>query len=255
MSQEESIKSPEEVSRFSEEEKYCLRKFLLNLKSGYDLVNRFCSKIEQMIKASNVKIGDNPNFSIALHCVLSLMSTNNGLFLLSHGYMGDFEAVHKRVVEFFLRAIYFREFPDEERKWRENKEKTIDRKSMAEKLDERNQEHRIFSTDYKHFFSKFIHEVVYKTTNEWAHGDFEMMYRELARELDTQSYPSKFSMGPRFDQNNMKIMLKSLLHSCILQVLFLADTFKYPQHYYHDLVIQAKKHLLENEIEKLDKSN
>ena len=117
-------------SHFSQEEKYIAEEFDSRFAAGTGLLRRLFGRIEETLKSSGLRNDEYPGYSIALHVTHSLASLNNSLQILRKGYMGDCEAVHKRAVEFFLRAIYFREFPEEEEKWREGKPISA-RKKMA----------------------------------------------------------------------------------------------------------------------------
>lgn len=229
-------------SFFDKEEEYVSKDFDLKYETGSRLLRRLLKLIEELIRSSGFRNDQYPEYSIALHVVHSLMALNNSLQLLRKGYMGDCEAVHKRAVEFFLRAVYFREFPEEERKWREEKP-ISDRRKMAMRLDERHKSKVIFPTDSSTFFNKFLYDAIYSTVNEWAHGDFKRMYQEAAIENGSTYYASKLYMGPKLDEEFAKRMLRRLANSCIMHVLFLAQTLKLPREKYHDLVTEGVEYI------------
>jgi hypothetical protein len=231
-------------SFFREEEQYGSKDFELKYEKGLKLLGRFFDLIEELIKSSGSRNDQYPEYSIILHALHSLMALNNSLVLLSNGYMGDCEAVHKRAVEFFLRAMYFREYPDEEKKWRENKGKLLDRKSMASFLDERHKQKSIFPTDHEAFWSEFVYDIMYRPVNEWAHGEFKAMYYEVAIDNGTPYYTDRFSIGPKPDEKFVKTMIKRLIHSCRFQVLLLAQTFNSPANTYHGLMIESQQYIL-----------
>ncbi len=231
-------------SFFQEEEQYVSKDFGLKYESGSKLLRRLLELIEELMGSAGFRNDEYPGFSIVIHALHALMALNNSLVLLSKGYMGDAEAVHKRAVEFLLRAIYFKEFPDEEERWRQNKGKLPDRKSMAELLDNKHKEKRIFPTDHEKLWSEFVYGAIYKSVNEWAHGDFEAMYYEVAIDDGTKYYTNKLSVGPRPDDDFVKRMLKRLILSCRMQVLFQAVTFDCPREKYHDLMIESERYIL-----------
>ncbi|MGB8656747.1 MAG: hypothetical protein WCE90_03060 [Candidatus Zixiibacteriota bacterium] len=233
-------------SLFLQEEEYISKNFDLNHESGSKLLIRLMEKTKEFIKSSGFKSGQYPECSIILHALHTLMALNNSLVLLSKGYMGDCEAVHKRAVEFVLRAIYFREFPQEERKWREKTGKLLDRKSIASILDEKHEQKAIFPTDSETFWGDFVYDSIYKSINEWAHGDFQAMYYEVAIDNGTEYYTHKFVIGPKPDERFVKTMIRRLIHTCRIQVLFLAQTLSYPPEKYHDLMIESEKYLTNN---------
>jgi hypothetical protein len=233
-------------SLFLQQEQFISKDIEQKYKNGIELLNRFLGTIEEFIKSSGVRNDRYPEYSIILHTIHTLMALNNSLLLLCKGYMGDCEAVHKRAIEFILRAIYFREFPDEEKKWRENKGKLPDRKSMASFLDERHKQKSIFPTNHEAFWSHFVYDIIYKSINEWAHGDFNAMYREVAIEAGTDYYTHNLWIGPKPDEEFVKVMIRRLIHSCRILVLFLAQTFKYPTEKYHDLMIKSQEYLSTN---------
>lgn len=191
-------------SFFREEEQYVSKDFELKYEKGLKLLRRFFDLIEELIKSSGFRNDQYPEYSIILHALHSLMALNNSLVLLSNGYMGDCEAVHKRAVEFFLRAMYFREYPDEEKKWRENKGKLPDRRSMASFLDERHEQKSIFPTDHEAFWREFVYDVMYRSVNEWAHGEFSAMYHEVAIDNGTPYYTHRFFIGLSPTRNSLK---------------------------------------------------
>jgi hypothetical protein len=233
-------------SLFSQEEEYVSKYFDSKQISGVNLLKSLMNKIEDLIKSSSFKSDQYPEYSIILHALHALMAINNSLLLLSKGYMGDCEAVHKRAVEFVLRAIYFREFPEEERKWRENEGKLPDRKSMASILDDKHRQKRIFPTDSETFWREFVYDTIYKSINEWAHGDFKAMYYEVAIDNGTEYYTHKFFIGPKSDERFVKIMIRRLIHICRIQILFFAQTFNLPTEAYHDLMIESENFLVNN---------
>ncbi len=186
-------------SFFREEEQYVSKNFELKYEKTLKLLRRFFVLIEELIKSSGFRNDQYPEYSIILHALHSLMALNNSSVLLSNGYMGDCEAVHKRAVEFFLRAMYFREYPDEEKKWRENKGKLPDRKSMALSLDKKHKQKSIFPTDHEGFWKEFVYDIMYNSVNEWAHGEFNAMYYEVAIDNGTPYYTYRFFIGPKPD--------------------------------------------------------
>jgi len=233
-------------SLFFQEEEYVSKDFDLKHESGSKLLINLMEKTEELIKSSGFRHDQYPEYSIILHALHTLMALNNSLILLSKGYMGDCEAVHKRAVEFVLRAIYFREFPEEERKWRENTGKLPNRQSMASILDDRHEQKSIFPTDSETFWRDFVYDTIYKSINEWAHGDFKAMYYEVAMDNGTEYYTYKFFVGPKPNEEFVKTMIKRLMHTCRIQILILAQTFNYPSEKYHDLMIESEKYLINN---------
>ncbi len=229
-------------SYFIQEEEYMTKEFDSRFGEGIKLLKRLFGKIEEFLKASGFRNDQYPEYSIALHVTHSLMALNNSLLLLSKGYMGDCEAVHKRAVEFFLRAIYFNEFPQEEKKWRERKS-IANRKAMAIKLDGIHKTKDVSPTDSKRVFEKFLYDEIYGTVNEWAHGDFKTMYHEVAIDNDTIYYTSEFCVGPKFDEKFAWRMVRRLVNSSILQVLFLAGKLNLSPNKYHNLIMEGKKYI------------
>jgi hypothetical protein len=233
-------------SYFIQEEEYVTKNFDSRFEKEINLLEQFFEKIEEFLKSSGFRNDQYPEYSIALHITHSLTALSNSLMLLSKGYMGDCEAVHKRAVEFFLRAIYFNEFPDEEQKWREGKP-IANRKSMAKRLDKVQKTKLIFPTDLETFFEKFVYEAIYGSVNEWAHGNFKTMYHEVAIDDSTVFYTSKFCVGPKYDEGFAKRMMRRLINSSILHVLFLAKRLSIPPEKYHDLVIQGRTYIMNKE--------
>jgi hypothetical protein len=231
-------------SFFQEEEQYVAKDFDLKYEGGTKLLRRLLELSEELIGSSGFRNDQYPEYSIVIHALHALMALNNSLVLLSKGYMGDAEAVHKRAVEFLLRAIYFKEFPDEEERWREKKGKLPDRKSMAELLDNKHKEKRIFPTDHEKLWGEFVYGAIYKSVNEWAHGDFEAMYCEVAINDGTKYYTNKLSVGPKANDDFVKRKIKSLINSCRMQVLFLVLTSSCPREKYHDLMIESEQYIL-----------
>ena len=231
-------------SFFAKEEQHVSDDFDRKYKSWSELVTRCLRTIEELIKSSGFRTDQYPEYSIILHALHALMALSNGLVLLSRGYMGDCEAVHKRAVEFLLRAIYFREFPEEEAKWREKRGKLPDRRVMADLLDKKHTEKPIFPTDHDKLWGDFVYGTIDKTVNEWAHGDFDAMYYEVAIDDQTPHYTHRFHIGPKPDDTFTKIMLRRLLHSCRMQILILALTFDAPRDKYHDVMMESEQFLL-----------
>jgi hypothetical protein len=231
-------------SVFRQEEQHVGRNFDVKYASGSKLLGRLLQLIEELITSSGFKNDQYPEYSIILHGLHALTALNNSLVLLSKGYMGHAQAVHKRAVEFILRAIYFKEFPDDERKWREKKGGLPNRREMARRLDEKHKKSGIFPTDYDELWSGFVYGTVYRSVNEWAHGDFETMYHEVALDDGTEYYTHKFNVGPRPDERFVESMLNALVHSCRFQILLLALTFNSPKDKYHALMIESEDHLM-----------
>ena len=92
-----------------------------------------------------------------------------------------------------------------------------------------------------------MYEAIYRTVNEWAHGDFKTMYSEVAIENGTKYYSAKFHMGPKLDEEFTGRMLRRLVNSCIMQLLFLAQTFNLTSEKYHELVKEGIEYI-ENKI-------
>jgi hypothetical protein len=231
-------------SYFDQEEQYLSNEFYKKNENGSRLLNNLLRLIEELIKSSGFKNDQYPEYSIILRGLHALMALSNSVALLSKGYMGDAQAVHKRAVEFILRAMYFKEFPEEEKKWRENKGKLPTRQSMADLLDSKHKQHKIFPTDYDTLWRGFVYGTMYKSVNDWAHGEFNNMYREVAIDDGTNYYTHRFFIGPRPDEGFVKIMLNALIHSCRIQILILVLTFNSPKEKYHDLMIESEQYLL-----------
>jgi hypothetical protein len=223
---------------FHDEEKQVAGEFDLRFRAETELIQRFFVKIEELLESSGFRNDEYPDYSIALHICHGLMALNNSLALLRNGYMGDCEAVRKRAIEFFLRAVYFNEFPEEEAKWRKGKQ-ISHRREMARKLDERHRDRKVFPTSSETFFENLVYEAMYGIVNEWAHGDFKTMYRETAIDDGTQYYTADFMLGPRFDEAFAKKMLQKLVVSCTLHVSFMADKVNLPEERYKNLMMEA----------------
>jgi hypothetical protein len=231
-------------SFFQPEEQYVSEEFDRKCGSASELLRRLLKLIEELLTSSGLRSDQYPEYSVGLHGLHALMALNNSLVLLSRGYMGDAQAAHKRAVEFILRAMYFKEFPADEEKWRDKKGELPNRKEMAKRLDEKHKESRIFPTDYDGLWSGFVYETVYRSVNEWAHGDFKMMYHEVAMDDGTEYVTHKFNVGPRPDETFVGIMLNALIHSCRFQILLLALTFKSPKEKYHGLMMESEDYLM-----------
>lgn len=213
---------------FTHEERLVENKFLSRFGNNAEIFKKLLVQYEKLLH--KIKTSSN---EYNTYCTAILAATNLKGFIstydrLSKGYLGESEAIFKKVIEAFIAEIYFFEYPDQAKQWVEGKQirKINNRKMMARALDKIQKEKQIFPTDYEQFFEEYIYGSFYSSSNNISHLDFIFVHKEIGLENDGTSYAQTFVIGPRFDDYYMEISMNRIMLLCLFQLSYLEYSFK-----------------------------
>lgn len=228
---------------FAKEENTIKKQFLSRFKEIDTLCQKLFSEYESLLHKLPIKQEEHNTYCAAILANANLKSFVSVYDRLSKGYLSDSEAIFKKVIETFLAGIYFFEHPAEAKLWTEGKAISNRRRTFAQALDKMQQEKQIFPTDFEEFFDTYIYDVFYKSSNTIVHLDFGPVYTESFSEDG-----GTLIIGPRFDEDFMKVSLNRIMMLCIFQLSFLETSFKVAVSD-NSIYEEARKHILANSEE------
>ncbi|HOX95977.1 MAG TPA: hypothetical protein PLI45_01220 [Candidatus Woesebacteria bacterium] len=212
---------------FNQEEELVEKEFNASFESKIKLFKRQVLMLESLLKligeSKLVKENEYDKYSISVLASIALKSVISSQDRLSKGYIGDSEAVLKRVIECFLAQCYFSKNPDKAKDWVEDKislgKLEGDRSNLVKWLDKNNIYQEIFPTNSLDFFQDFVYRVGYKNNNYVSHMDFNMVHREVGFDsARNNTAVTTLVLGPKFDKEFMETILNRLMMTLMLEI-------------------------------------
>lgn len=236
---------------FNQEEELVQKEFNAAFGPKTKLLKRQILMLESLLnligESKLVRENDYDTYTISLLASISLKSVISCHNRLSKGYIGDSEAVLKRVIECFLAQCYFSKKIDKAKEWVDGKiilgKLEGNRANLAKWLDENNKSQEIFPTDSPDFFQDFVFRVGYKNNNYVSHMDFNMVHREIGLDNNrNDTVATTLVLGPKFDKVFMETILNRLMMTIMWEISLINNLFHHLiTEDYNDLFRQTMK--------------
>jgi hypothetical protein len=224
------------IGLFSEQEKIINDKFFALCGEEYKLLIQLLKHKESLIQQLSGKIKDTdyPDYSIELLLVYNLSLFNSALTNLANGYLGVSQIVLRTTLENACLAMYFHEFPDDEKKYRRNRKsfncklKTLGYDSWIEgwlnRIDKEGTKFSKLKDEKDAWYQRIFNNLV-KEASSFVHVDIDFIYSLVFMKSGKEK--SQYALGPNWpDDLLVKNALWKIVETCLYDCAVLDRVFK-----------------------------
>lgn len=225
-----------DVGMFSEQEKIINDKFFLLCSKEYNLLIKLLKHKENLIQQLSGKIKDTdyPDYSIELMLAYNLALFNSALNNLVNGYLGVSQIVLRTALENTCLAMYFYEFPKDEKKYRKNRKsfncklKDLGYDSWIEgwlkRIDKEGTKFSKLKGEDNAWYQRIFNNMV-KEASSFVHVDIDFIYGLVF--MISGKEKSQYALGPNYhDDLLVKNALWKIIEACLYSCAVLDRVFK-----------------------------
>lgn len=241
---------------FKEEEKIISDKFLLTFEKEVELFNKLLETYASFLDATSGKVKDNeyPDWTILILLSQTLPLMDNGLNLLSKGYLRSSEITIRVASEAIILSTYFKEFPEAEEEYRTMHYTDFFHKHDIDKMLKKvERDGKFFITDKKKAkelrWNKRVFLNLFKESSRFLHNNPEVIYKLSSNTSDTS-----LIMGPQLYSNDVLSMgLRRLFNTLITSLVILGKSLNIVPNNNEIEIIKESSRLI-NELNKSNKN-
>lgn len=221
---------------FSEQEKISNDKFFALCGEEYKLLIQLLKHKEGLIQQLSGKIKDTeyPDCSIELMLAYNLALFNSALNNLANGYLGVSQIILRTALENACLAMYFYEFPEDEKKYRKNRKsfncklKTLGYDSWIEgwlkRIDKEGIKFSKLKGEIDAWYQRIFNNMV-KEASSFVHVDIDFIYSLVF--IKSGKEKSQYALGPNWPGDLLvKNALWKIIEACLYDCAVLDRVFK-----------------------------
>lgn len=224
------------VGMFPDQEKIIKDKFFAICDKEHKLATQLLTHKESLIQqlSGKIKDTDRPDYSIELMLAYNLPLLNCTLLNLANGYLGASQIILRTVLENASLAMYFYEFPKDEKKYRKNR-KAFNCKLKAlgydtwiegwlKRIDKEGKKFSKLKEEsdawYRRIFTNMVNEA-----SSFVHTDIDYIYGMVFMRSGKEK--SDYALGPNWpDDLLVKNALWKIIEACLYSCAILDRVFK-----------------------------
>ncbi|MFH1388729.1 MAG: hypothetical protein ABII16_01395 [Patescibacteria group bacterium] len=224
------------ISVFYGQEKAINEKFFLLCREECKLLTRLLEHKENLIQqlGGKIKDTDTPDYSIELMLSYNLSLFNSSLTNLSNGYLGVSQIILRVALENTCLAMYFYEFPDDEKKYRKNRKsfscklKTLGYgywiEGWLKRIDKEGTKFTKLKGEKGVWYQRIFNNMV-EEANLFVHVDVDFIYSLVFMKSDKEK--SQYALGPNWSSDLLvKNALWKIIEACLYDCAVLDRVFK-----------------------------
>lgn len=235
------------IGIFNKEEEIIKTAFLSKFDNEIDCYNKLLEVYTAFLEATSNKIKDNdyPNWTILMLLSQTVIFMENGVKLLSTGYLRSSEIMIRVCAEAVILATYFKEFPDFEVEYRTINYRDFFRKhSIDDMLKKVEKNGKIFITDKGKAkqvkWNKIMFLNLFKESSRFLHNNPDLIY-DLSKNNSNLSKDTQLIMGPQqYSNETLSMGLRRLLNTLLFSLVVLGVSLNiYPDEKEKEVMHQA----------------
>jgi hypothetical protein len=216
------------VGIFNKEEDIIRNHFLTTFQNEVGCFNKLLEVYTAFLEATSNKIKDNdfPNWTILMLLSQTVSLMENGIKLLSSGYLRSSEIMIRVCAEAVILSTYFKEFPDFEVEYRTINYREFFRKhSIDNMLKKVEKEGKIFITDKGKAkqvkWNKIMFLNLFKESSRFVHNNPNLIY-DLSINSSSPSNDTQLIMGPQqYSNETLSMGLRRLFNTLLFSLVVL----------------------------------
>lgn len=221
---------------FSEQEKDINDKFFEICCKEHDLLVQLLKHKENLIQqlSGKIKDTDKPDYSIELMLAYNLALFNSALNNLANGYLGVSQIILRTALENSSLAMYFYEFPEDEKKYRKDKKSfNCKLKSLGydlwvegwlKRVDKEGKKFSKLKSETNAWYKRIFLNMVTETCS-FVHTDIDFIYSLVF--VGSGKEKSDYALGPNWCGDLLvKNALWKIIEACLYSCAILDRVFK-----------------------------
>lgn len=216
------------VGIFNKEEDSIKTYFLDTFANEVDCFNKLLMVYVAFLEATSNKIKDNkyPEWTILMFLSQTVSLMENGIKLLSSGYLRSSEIMIRVCAEAVILATYFKEFPDFEVEYRTiNYREFFRNHSIDDMLKKVEKEGKVFIKDKEKAkqvkWNKIMFINLFKESSRFVHNNPSLIY-DLSKNNLNPSSDTELVMGPqKYSDETLSMGLRRLLNTLLFSLVVL----------------------------------
>lgn len=239
---------------FEDIEKISREDFLNKFPKEVDVFNQLLNVYEAFIKATSNKIKDNdyPNWTILMLLSQTLPLMNNGINLLSSGYLRSSEIMIRVTAEAIILSLYFKEFPETEIEYRTtNYRDFFHNHSIDDMLKKVEKDGKIFITNKEKAkqvkWNKIVFINLFKESSKFLHNNPDLIYNLTLNNNNIQK--GELIIGPQiYEEGILSMGMRRLFNTLLFSLVALGMSLNI-------IVDENEKSVMEKSSEIIEKLN
>jgi hypothetical protein len=217
------------IGIYSEEEKIIKDTFLQKFEEEVEVFNKLLKVYESFLQATSGKVKDNeyPNWTILILLSQTLPLMNNGLELLTTGYLRSSEIMIRVASEAMILSAYFKEFPETEVEYRTTNYRDFFRNhKIDDMLKKMEQEGKVFISNKEKAkqvqWSKIVFLNLFKESSRFLHNNPDLLYDLTVDNVGNAPEKGALIMGPQlYSDDSLSMGLRRLFNALLFSLVVL----------------------------------
>jgi hypothetical protein len=241
-----------DIGIFEEIENTCRNNFESKFTNEVEVFNQLLNVYEAFIKATsdNIKDNDYPNWTILMLLSQTLPLMNNGVNLLSAGYLRSSEIMIRVAAEAIILSLYFKEFPETEIEYRTtNYRDFFHNHSIDKMLKKVEKEGTIFIKNKEKAkqvkWNKIVFENLFKESSKFLHNNPDLIYSITLNNDNTET--GHMIMGPQeYNDETLSMGLRRLFNTLLFSLVALGMSLNISADDTEKSIMEKSSQIIEN---------
>lgn len=217
------------IGIFSEEEKIIKDTFLQKFKEEVEIFNKLLKVYEAFLQATSGKVKDNeyPNWTILILLSQTLPLMNNGLELLTTGYLRSSEIMIRVASEAMILSAYFKEFPETEVEYRTTNYRDFFRNHKIDNMLKKVEHEGVIFISNKEKakqvqWNKIVFLNLFKESSRFLHSNPDLIYDLTVDNVGNAPEKGSLIMGPQlYVDDSLSMGLRRLFNAFLFSLVVL----------------------------------